>query len=60
MNKSFRMHMIRRANERLQSQRKQQVHTMLCERELKAIEGDDDSCLPRKNSTKQLKQPKKS
>jgi hypothetical protein len=60
MNKSFRMHMIRRANESLQSRRKQQVHNMLFERELKKIEGDDDSCLLKNSSTRQLKQPNKS
>jgi len=52
--------MIRRANESLQSRRKQQAHNMLFERELKKIEGDDDSCLLKNSSTRQLKQPNKS
>lgn len=52
MNKSFRMHMIRRANESLQSRRKQQVLTVLFERELKKIEGDVDSCLPKESMKK--------
>lgn len=52
MNKSLRLHMIRSANDRVQSRRKWQAQRILFEREIKAIEGDSEECSLMKKSSK--------
>lgn len=54
MNKSLRMHMIRSANERLQSRRKWQAQNTLLEREIKEIEGDSVACSQLKKNSKKV------